>query len=576
MKKQTNSADTNDPAKRQAVIYARVSSKEQEKEGYSIPAQIKMLKDYAAQEGISVTQEYIDVETAKTTGRAAFGEMVAYLRAHPMVRILLVEKTDRLYRNLKDWVTIDELDAEIHFPKEGVILSRESRSSEKFMHGIKVLMAKNYIDNLSEEARKGQLEKAEQGVWPTKAPLGYRNITGTDGRKTIEADPEVASIVSKLFSWYATGEHSLKDVTRLARAEGLVYKKSGNKVPVSTVHTILRNRIYTGQFDWNGKRYEGKHEPLVTIDLWERVQGVMDGRNTKKPKRSKHNFAFSGLIACAKCGCSVVGEIKKQKYIYYHCTGYADKCQGEPASCRRKHVREEILEKQFTDMLGRLHFDDEVLDWVRDALHASHADERREHEEAIKRLEAENKRLGDRINAMYVDKLDGRVDTAFFDKMSEEWREEQNRCLREIERHQQAEKSYMNEGIQLLELARNAQSLFERQDAREKRRLLNFVLSNCTWEDGEVVATFKQPFDLLAETATIAALSSSNGGGNPTKSEIWLGREDSNLRMPGSKPGALGHLATPHASGLRLICSENVCASSNACNREQQHFGRSM
>jgi site-specific DNA recombinase len=176
------------------------------------------------------------------------------------------------------------------------------------------------------------------------------------------------------------------------------------------------------------------------------------------------------------------------------------------------------------DMLGRLHFDDEVLDWVRDALHASHADERREHEEAIKRLEAENKRLGDRINAMYVDKLDGRVDTAFFDKMSEEWREEQNRCLREIERHQHAEKSYMNEGIQLLELARNAQSLFERQDAREKRRLLNFVLSNCTWEDGEVVATFKQPFDLLAETATIATLSGSNGGGNPTKSEIWLGR----------------------------------------------------
>ena len=522
-----------------AVIYARVSSKEQEKEGYSIPAQIKLLKDYAAQEGISVTQEYIDVETAKTTGRAAFGEMVAYLRAHPMVRILLVEKTDRLYRNLKDWVTIDELDAEIHFPKEGVILSRESRSSEKFMHGIKVLMAKNYIDNLSEEARKGQLEKAEQGVWPTKAPLGYRNITGTDGRKTIEADPEVASIVSKLFSWYATGEHSLKDVTRLARAEGLVYKKSGNKVPVSTVHTILRNRIYTGQFDWNGKRYEGKHEPLVTIDLWERVQGVMDGRNTKKPKRSKHNFAFSGLIACAKCGCSVVGEIKKQKYIYYHCTGYADKCQGEPASCRRKHVREEILEKQFTDMLGRLHFDDEVLDWVRDALHASHADERREHEEAIKRLEAENKRLGDRINAMYVDKLDGRVDTAFFDKMSEEWREEQNRCLREIERHQHAEKSYMNEGIQLLELARNAQSLFERQDAREKRRLLNFVLSNCTWEDGEVVATFKQPFDLLAETATIATLSGSNGGGNPTKSEIWLGREDSNLRYTESKSDAL-------------------------------------
>jgi hypothetical protein len=70
------------------------------------------------------------------------------------------EKTDRLYRNLKDWVTLDELDQEIHFVKENVVISRDSRSSEKFMHGIKVLMAKNYIDNLSEETRKGMLEKA--------------------------------------------------------------------------------------------------------------------------------------------------------------------------------------------------------------------------------------------------------------------------------------------------------------------------------------------------------------------------------------------------------------------------------
>ncbi len=93
--------------------------------------------------------------------------MVGYLKEHPAIRVMLVEKTDRLYRNLKDWVTVDELDVEIHFPKEGVVLSRESRSSEKFMHGIKVLMAKNYIDNLSEEARKGMQEKAEQGIWPT-------------------------------------------------------------------------------------------------------------------------------------------------------------------------------------------------------------------------------------------------------------------------------------------------------------------------------------------------------------------------------------------------------------------------
>ena len=528
MKRAAKPAPAAEPASKKAVVYARVSSKEQEKEGFSIPAQLKLLKEYAAANGLAVAQEYIDVETAKQTGRAAFGEMIAYLKAHPSVRVMLVEKTDRLYRNLKDWVTVDELNVEMHFPKEGVVLSRESRSSEKFMHGIKVLMAKNYIDNLSEEARKGMQEKAEQGIWPTKTPLGYRNITGPDGKKVIAVDPALSPVVARLFEWYARGDVSLKEAARKVRAAGLTYPKSGAKVPVSTVHTILRNRLYTGWFEWNGKLIEGKHEALVPVELWGRVQGVLDGRLARKAKRGRHDFAFSGLIACHACGCAVVGEIKKQRYVYYHCTGYADKCQGNPACCRRKHVREEALEAQFTELLGRLKFDDEVLEWVRDALHASHADERREHDEAIKRHQAEYKRLNDRIHAMYVDKLDGLVDSAFFEKMSNQWREEQNRCQREIERHQNADKSYLDEGVALLDLARNAQRLFTKQERSEKRRLLDFVLSNCTWEDGEVVATFRQPFDMLAETVTAAGHVGAGGKAKSAKTEIWLGDLDSN------------------------------------------------
>ncbi len=122
-----------------------------------------------------------------------------------------------------------------------------------------------------------------------------------------------------------------------------------------------------------------------------------------------------------------------------------------------------------------------MLEWVRDALDASHADERRDHEEAIKRHPGEYKRLQDRINAMYVDKLDGLVDTAFFEKMPNQWREEQNRCLREIERRQNADKSYK-----------------------------------------DVVATFRQPFDLLAETATAAARSEMRGLPKSAKNEAWL------------------------------------------------------
>src|SRR6185437_8186281 len=146
-----------------AVIYARVSSKEQEKEGYSIPAQQKLLKDYAAKQGFVVVQEFVDVETAKATGRTGFMEMLEFFKkeaARPDgqgSRVLLVEKTDRLYRNLKDWVTVDEFDLQIHLVKENEILSRDSRSHQKLIHGIKVLMAKNYIDNLGEEAKKGMM-----------------------------------------------------------------------------------------------------------------------------------------------------------------------------------------------------------------------------------------------------------------------------------------------------------------------------------------------------------------------------------------------------------------------------------
>ncbi|MFM1815668.1 MAG: hypothetical protein RLZ98_2363 [Pseudomonadota bacterium] len=505
----------------QAITYARVSSKEQEKEGYSIPAQLKLLKEYASSQGLKITREFVDVETAKQTGRTSFGEMVSFLRECPSVRILLVEKTDRLYRNLKDWVTLDELDLEIHLVKEGTILSRDSRSSEKFMHGIKVLMAKNYIDNLSEEARKGMLEKAEQGIWPSKAPLGYRNTTGPDGRKVIEPDSGVAPMITKLFEWYGCGRLSLKELAKKAAAAGFRYPKSGNKLPVSTIHTTLRNRLYKGEFQWNGKIYKGAHIPLVPAELWDRVQDNLDGKNASNVRRSKHDFAFSGLLTCGHCGCALVGEIKKGRYVYYHCTGYKGKCP-------EKYVREEELERQFTALLGQLTFDEDILDWVREALRASHADQREEHQAAIKRLQAEYDRLQGRIHAMYVDKLDGRIDDAFFDEMSDQWRGEQEKCRKQIERLETADQSYLEDGVRILELAHNAQRLFAQQEPREKRRLLNFVVSNSSWKDRQLHATFQQPFDMIAEAGLKSAASTAAGRAETAKSEIWLGNVDSN------------------------------------------------
>ncbi|MFH1688931.1 MAG: recombinase family protein [Candidatus Eisenbacteria bacterium] len=148
----------------QAVIYTRVSSKEQERGGYSIPAQRDLLRRYARERGFSLIEEFSDVEAAGRSGRTAFGALIRHIRENPTCRAILVEKTDRLYRNLKDWVTLDELDVEIHLVKERIVLSQQSVSSEKFVHGIKVLVAKNFIDNLSGETRKGQ--PSPTSMWP--------------------------------------------------------------------------------------------------------------------------------------------------------------------------------------------------------------------------------------------------------------------------------------------------------------------------------------------------------------------------------------------------------------------------
>jgi site-specific DNA recombinase len=506
-----------------AVIYARVSSKEQEKEGYSIPAQLKLLRGYAADRRFTVIEEFVDVETAKRTGRPGFTAMVEFFKKQGKAkgsenncRILLVEKTDRLYRNLKDWVTLDDLDLEIHFVKENVVLACDSRSSEKFMHGIKVLLAKNYIDNLSEEASKGMLEKAEQGLWPSCSPLGYRNIIGPNGRKTIEPDPDVAPIVARLFEWYATGNYSLEDITAMAQTAGLVSRRSKSPLPRGTIHKILRNRIYMGDFAWKEKTYHGVHVPLITKELWQRVQEVLDRRFAKWHRKVEHDFAFSRLIACGHCGCSLVGEIKKGRYIYYHCTGFKGKCP-EP------YMREEVLEGHFADLLKGLILDDEIMGWITEALRQSHEDERRFHEEAMTRLQAEYTRLQNRIEAMYVDKLDGRVDTVFFDRKATEWRAEQSRLLRAIEEHQAANQTYLEEGIRLLELGRRAHELFEKQEPREKRRLLDFVLSNCIWKDGELQATFRQPFDLIIALTKAYEHKKAAGAASNGLFENWRG-----------------------------------------------------
>ncbi len=228
------------------------------------------------------------------------------------------------------------------------------------------------------------------------------------------------------------------------------------------------------EFTYKGKLYAGAYEPIISVELWEQVQAVLDGSHLKRPKKRTHDFAFGGLVTCGHCGCAMVGEIKKGRYVYYHCTGYKGKCP-EP------YTREERLEKQFAAMLKELTFSPKVLDWVTRALRESHTDERKFHDEAIAKLQHEHQRIQARIDAMYMDKLDGRIDGEFFDRKAAEFRAEQCRLMRDIDAHQTANRDYIEEGIRVLELAQSADQLFESEAPAAKREIVDLVLSNCQW-----------------------------------------------------------------------------------------------
>jgi len=499
----------------QAVLRARVSSKEQGKEGFSLEAQVRQLQEYASGNGMVIVQTFVDVESSKAGGADGFNEMIAFLKGHPKCRTILVEKTDRLYRNLDDLATLNALDVEIHFVKENVVVSRNSRSSEKFMHGMKVLMAKNHIDNLSEETRKGMTEKARAGIYPSFAPVGYRNVDGPVGKRIIAPDPDTAPTIADLFSRFATGHVSVRALAAEFRVRGI--KLRGRRICSSTVHYILRKRLYIGEFDWDGTTYQGIHEPLVSRECWLRVQELLDARAENKTRKVKHDFAYTGLVHCGHCGCLLVGELKKGKYVYYHCTGNRGKCP-EP------YTRQETLTGKFADILRDLVIPQPVLEWLGDAVLESDRTEQAAREHAIKRLQARHEQAQARIETMYRDRLDGRIDAEFFDSHAAEWRREQETILGKIRDIQRAAPAPIDQAIDMLQLTSRASELFLMQPPNEQRHLLGVVMEKAAWKDRTLRATLFEPFEILRHSNRESSRKENENAGSGRDLEVWLPR----------------------------------------------------
>jgi site-specific DNA recombinase len=229
-------------------------------------------------------------------------------------------------------------------------------------------------------------------IYPSFAPLGYRNVDGPNGERLIEPDSQLAPFVRRLFEWYATGRYSLMELTKKALAEGFRSRTAAG-VPKSSIHKILTNPMYCGAFLWAGKYYRGVHEPIVSQDLFDRVQEMLDEKGRRRTRQQTHTWAFHGLLSCGHCGCALTAEIKKGRYIYYHCTGYKGRCP-------ERYIREEEIAAQFGEALRAIHLDEEVLAWASTALRQSHQDTRRYHHEMIASLQKQYQRLQDRLDRM--------------------------------------------------------------------------------------------------------------------------------------------------------------------------------
>ena len=203
-------------------------------------------------------------------------------------------------------------------------------------------------------------------------------------------------------------------------------------------------------------------------------------------------------MTCGHCGCAIVAQIKKQKYIYYHCSGYKGKCP-------ERYVRQEVFDEQFERVLGRLGLNEKVFNLLRRALKESHSDEVRERDEMRARLNERAEQLQQRLDTIYLDKVEGRISGSYHDRIVGPWRDERATVIRDLEHLNTVDEDYIDDGVALLELVTNAHKGFSLMAEKHKRRALNFVLENCTWANGLLSVEFRQPFDILEKLCNLSA-----------------------------------------------------------------------
>ena len=495
-------------------LYIRKSTDEDDRQVLSLEAQEVELNEFATREHLHILDTFRESQTAKQPGRPLFNEMLARVERGEAEGILAWHP-DRLARNSVDGGRI------IFLVDSGKIKSLKSPTfwfeptpQGKFMLNIAFGQSKYFVDNLSENTKRGLRQKLRRGEWPGWAPVGYLN---DKLEHIVVSDAERSPLVRKLFERYATGKHSLKDIQNIANSIGL-FSRSGKVLSVSLIQNILSNPFYYGVFKYNGELYEAKHEPIITKKLFDSVQKVMANKSRPKSQHKIVEYPYRGIFLCAECGCAITSETQKGHH-YYRCT----KKRGV---CSQKYVREEALTEQINDVIKKVSL---PPSWANNMLAKLEVDREQEAQDGT--LFAQN--LKTEISEI-VEKLEKLLD-AHLDKLisKEEYASKKQKLLnRKIEISEklsdfEQKGNYWLEPMRLFILdSKQAEIIASKENLPVKRDFLKKIGSNPLLRDRALSVSWQNPWKILADFPMPVAI----GDDNFASCSEWLPKPDSNQR----------------------------------------------
>lgn len=487
-----------------AVVYLRVSSEKQE-DGFSLDAQEKMALRYAQEHNLVVVKRWKVQESAwGKKERKYFTEMLDFLKRNPSVKHVIFDVVDRMTRNDADKVRVYSLikydNKTVHFSRSNRMLNKDNLdSATEFNIDIEVAAAKKLSNDIAYKTRMGMTEKAEQGIYPAKASLGYQNIRNRNGESFIEVDPIAGPLVTELFEYASTGKYSYEELEGIFYAKGLRTRFDGKKVTLKSIEKVLHNPFYYGVFQWGGTSYKGVHQTLVTKELWDKVQEVVRAKGHRFD--TKHNYPFNRLIRCEHCGHYVLGALAKQKYLYYRCAHYNKKHKN-------KYLSEAEMMDKLSDIVRDIELPQEVVKVLIKGLKKKGLKANRISANTKIILEQDLKRVQNRIDSLLDMRLDGKIDDGVYQAKNNKLVQERARIESELSACEGTPEGAQR-AIQGLEMLSGLEKCYKQADNYGKADLLRavgakFILT----ADNQIAVEYKEPFKGIYEAKL------KNGGGD--------------------------------------------------------------